>query len=102
MNKSAPPKKLPSEFLPCFSAYYDAGRKFYWIENDRNGWIEITETSLRRYLRAAGISPNCPDAEIISPMDRKLIELQTKFDVAYAGPLAGYPKGIHRSAVIAF
>jgi len=88
-------RKLPSEFLPSFPAYYDTGRKFYWIENARNGWIEITETSLRRHLRAAGISPNCPDGQIISPLDKKLIELQTKFDVAFAGPLAGYPKGIY-------
>ena len=88
-------RKLPSAFLPSFPAYYDTGRKFYWIENDRAGWIEITETSLRRHLHAAGISPNCPDGEIISPLDRKLIELQTKFDVAYAGPLAGHPKGMY-------
>ena len=41
MSKTAPLKKLPSEFLPSFPAYYDTGRKFYWIENDRNAWIEI-------------------------------------------------------------
>lgn len=95
MSNAAKSKKLPSEYLPSFPAYYDTGRKYYWIENDRNAWIEITETSLRRHLRAAGISPNCPDGKIISPMDSKLIELQNKCDVAYAGPLAGHSKGIY-------
>ena len=49
---------------------------------------------MRRHLRAAGVSPKCPDGEIISPLDTNLIELQTKFDVAYAGPLAGHTVGV--------
>ena len=75
-KRKLPSEKLPSDFLPPFSAYYDTGRKYYWIQNARDGWIEVTETSLRRHLRAAGISPNIPDAEIISPLDCKLIGLQ--------------------------
>src|SRR2546426_4021102 len=77
-----------------FTAYYDSGRKYYWIANDRGGWIEVTETSLRRYLQAAGYSPDCPTGQLLSPMDKKFIELQKQFDVAYACPLAGHAKGV--------
>jgi hypothetical protein len=94
MSKKPSGKQMPKDFLRSFPAYYDTGRKFYWIENDRSGWIEINETSLRRHLKAAGISPNCPDGEIMSPLDKRLIELQTKSDVAYAGPLAGHQMGV--------
>ena len=86
---------LPSEFLPPFPAFYDVGRKDYWIQNDRGSWIVVNETSLKRQLRAAGISGKCPDGEIISPLDTGLIEIQTKFDVAYAGPLAGHKQGVY-------
>jgi hypothetical protein len=95
MSKNENQEKRPSDCLPSFPAYYDTGRKDYWIEDSRRVWIEIAETSMRRHLRGAGISQNYPDGEIISPLDRKLNELQTKFNVAYAGPLAGYAKGVY-------
>ena len=27
-------------------AYYDPARKTYWIQNERSGWMEVSETSL--------------------------------------------------------
>jgi len=81
--------------FPPFQAYYDTAQKCYWIENARNSWIEVNETGLKRHLRACGVSPNCPDRKIVSPLDLKLIHLQKHHDVAYAGPLSGHPKGIH-------
>ena len=36
-------------------AFYDAGRKCYWVENSRGGWIEFNEQSLKRLLRANGL-----------------------------------------------
>src|SRR5690242_1670779 len=35
-------------------AHYDAGRKSFWTTNSRGGWIEVSETSLRRILRDHG------------------------------------------------
>jgi hypothetical protein len=77
-----------------FTAYYDFARKCYWTTNARGEFIEITETSARRYLKDAGYCPRAPLDAYISDLDKKLIEIQRECDVAFAGPLAGHPKGL--------
>ena len=74
--------------------YYDVGKKSYWIANSRNGWIEVTETALRRHLKGFGYSVKVPEGALLSPLDERLVQIQTHFDVAFAGPLAGHFKGI--------
>jgi hypothetical protein len=83
--------------LTDFTAYYDAGRKSYWVTDSRGEWIDITETSLRRFLRAAGYSPHRSKGAYISPLETMLMEIQREFDVAFAGPLAGHSKGVLES-----
>ena len=40
-----------TSFNPAeFPAYYEPSRKNYWIQNSRQGWIEVNETALRRLL----------------------------------------------------
>jgi hypothetical protein len=77
-----------------FEAYYDRDKKTYWIKNERGEWIEISETSLKRHLRAANYSPKILGDDPVSPLDQKLIEIQAVADVSYAGRLAGYSKGL--------
>src|SRR5882762_5262476 len=74
-------------------AFYDAGRKCYWVENSRGGWIEFNEQSLKRLLRAKGLRAKKRDEERVSPLDAKITEIQLTYDVAYAGPLAGHQCG---------
>jgi hypothetical protein len=78
----------------AFQAYYDAGRKGFWIQNSRGGWIEVTESSLRRLLRKQGYRAKAAEGEILSELDTKLNEIQLDCDVAFAGPLAGYSAGV--------
>jgi hypothetical protein len=75
-------------------AYYDPGRKCYWIENSRGGWIEINETSLRRHLRSYGLRHKAGEGELQSEINQKLNEIQYTQDVVYAGPLAGHFTGL--------
>ena len=84
----------PTEALPRLAAYYDSSRKGYWIL-DRNGnWLDINETSLRRHLKASGLASDTKRGELISELDAALNDYQLESSVAYAGPLAGYSKGV--------
>ncbi len=74
--------------------YFDAGRKEYWTANDRGGWINLNETQLKRILKQRGISPKVPEGTYVSPLDERLIELQQRCDVHYAGALAGHRAGV--------
>jgi hypothetical protein len=74
--------------------YYDVGRKDYWILNTRGDWITVNETGLKRQLRACGFSAKPREGEVLSDLDDCLNRVQRQFDVTYAGPLAGYQKGL--------
>ncbi len=87
-------KKTPAEALTRLVAHYDTARKLYWILDRRSDWIEVTESSLRRHLKASGISPECPRDRLVSELDETLNNFQLDCAVAYAGPLAGYVKGV--------
>jgi hypothetical protein len=76
-----------------YPAYYDHSRKVYWVENARGCWIEVNETGLGRMLKSEGY-PAKPTTELVSPKDRQIIRIQQENDVAYAGALAGYSKGL--------
>lgn len=83
--------------LPEFEFYYDAGTRQYWIRNNRDGWIEIRESSLRRHLRSLGYKQKS-DGDGLSQIEEALNSCQTSKDVVYAGPLAGYKSGLHEIA----
>jgi hypothetical protein len=87
-------RKTPAESLTRLAANYDTARKLYWILDRRKDWIEVTESSLRRHLKASGISPECTRDRLVSELDETLNNFQLDCAVSYAGPLAGYAKGI--------
>ena len=75
--------------------YFDAGRNCYWIRNDRGSWISLNETQFKRMLRRQGVSPELLPGAYVSALDVHLIQIQQKWDVHYAGSLAGYSTGIY-------
>ena len=77
--------------------YFDPGRGMYWMLNDRGGWININETSLKRRLRSLGYSGTKDEGERLSEVDEHLVHVQTKFDIKYAGPLAGADAGLYET-----
>lgn len=74
--------------------YYDVHRKDYYIKNNRGDWMPLTESSLRRQLRALGYSQKVRDGEKLSELETCLNQIQLCFGVDYVGPLAGYEKGL--------
>lgn len=87
-SSGAPPQALDEV---CF----DFNRQNYWMRNERGGWITLSETQVKRQLRAIGISPRCPEGSYVSPLDQRLLMIQGQRDVNYAGPLAGHHAGIY-------
>ncbi len=83
----APPK--PPE------AYYDSPRGFYWIRDNRNGWVQLNETGVKRFARSQGVSSAVQDGQNVSPLDALVLDLQTTRNVTYAGPLSGYKTGVY-------
>ena len=75
--------------------YFDAGRNCYWLRNDRDGWISLNETQFKRMLRRHGVSPEVLPGAYVSMLDIRLIDIQQKADVHYAGSLAGYSTGVY-------
>jgi hypothetical protein len=84
----------PGDDGKVLKVFYDAGRKCFWVENSRGGWIEFNEQSLKRLLRAEGYRSKRLEGERISPLDEKITQVQLTQDVAYAGPLAGHRCGV--------
>lgn len=75
--------------------YFDAGRNCYWIRDLRGGWISLNETQFKRMLRRQGVSPKVINGKYVSLLDLRLIDVQQRADVHYAGALAGYSAGVY-------
>ena len=86
-----PPDTTPK--LP--EAYYDSAKKVYWIQDARETWIEVSESSVKRLFRSHGVSAAVPKGNALVPLDSALLEVQLERNVNYAASLAGHAKGIY-------
>lgn len=77
------------------SAYYDSDQGRYYMKNDREFWINVTESSVKRFLRLDVYGKMTKVEGLDKAMDEHLLTMQRKLDVEYAGPLAGFPAGLH-------
>ena len=93
-KKWAKAEQIPTTEPKCPLAYYDTGGQIYWIQDLYGEWIRINEKSLDRHLRAHGFSRTQGEGQLLSPLEKCINNLQRKSNVAYAGPLAGYRKGL--------
>jgi hypothetical protein len=87
----SPRPKPPEQF------YYDAARKEYLLKNGRGVWHNLTESQFRKELAIRGHRTKARDDELVSEVDRAIIGIRDKFDVAYSGPLAGHPAGFYEA-----
>ena len=76
---------------------FDFQRGCYWKCDERGAWITFDQSRIRRHLKAAGLSPQKPEGCLLSPLEEELTVIEEQYNVDYAGPLAGYPAGIHNS-----
>jgi hypothetical protein len=74
--------------------YFDPNLGCYWIENSRGDWIKNNTSDLIRRLKAAGFARTLEPGATVSQLDQQIIQIQDEQDVAYAGSLAGYRKGV--------
>jgi hypothetical protein len=83
----------PADALPKPEVYFYPERGCYYIRDNRGAFIQVNETSLKRHLKAQGMSRfDEPDGGP-GVIDRFLNETQTTKNVFYATPLAGHTAG---------
>lgn len=87
---------------PVLVAYYDQTRKEYLIQDRGGGWVAVNETGLKRIMRQCGFDNRPRRGESLSEVEHKLIEIQTRFNVQFAGPVAGYQAGVHQTPDVRF
>lgn len=75
------------------TVFYDRSRKEYLVLDGHENWFPVNESMLRRQCRVLGMQVKPPEGGGISAFDMFLFNLQTEKGVAYAGALAGHPKG---------
>ena len=74
--------------------YYDSATRLYFRQDSNGLYLAVDEKSVARALVVEmGLSRKSEGGG--SEVEFALNRIQTRFNVAYAGPLAGYPAGLH-------
>lgn len=92
------PPDADFETAPAVPQYwYDERRGRYWHVTERGEWVDKSEKQLVRWLKQSGVRTfaDAKGGEAVSPAEEILIDSETDRRVFYAGPLAGYPAGLH-------
>ncbi len=76
-------------------AYYEAPTGKYYLKNGRGVWLALAEKQLSQELRNFGYSIKRSEGEPLSKVENFLCTTRNQFDIAYAGPLAGYREGFY-------
>ena len=79
--------------------YFDELAGCFWIRNDEQLWVNVSEGGFKRHLKKHKALRDKPaPSAVISPLDEEVSRVEKNCRVAYAGILAGYKKGIHMVA----
>jgi hypothetical protein len=85
--------------VPLFH-YAERGQ---WYSGDgRGGYSKISDSQAKAFVAAFGFHKNVKDTYGNTIAESAMLWLSQNKRVAYAGPLAGYPAGVHESAGIRF
>lgn len=74
---------------------FDERRNAFWLQNQRDEWISLSERSLRRHLKGLGRRIKTEEGETLSQIDQMVEHAEMLRRVEYAGPLAGWWSGFH-------
>ena len=82
--------------LPLPPVYYHARETSYWRMDENDRWIKVNDASAKSFIaeHAYSKSPSTPGAN--SEVEKCIMEIQAKQNVAYVGPLAGHCAGVYR------
>ena len=88
---------LQGEDSKCLEGiFYDAKTGKYYYPN-QDGWVEMSETSLKRHLRQVGLSRHADGGRPVSQLDETINAIQLDHHIHFAGALAGRRKGLFTS-----
>jgi hypothetical protein len=91
VTASVPPQTPPRHF----PAYYDH-RAGHYLLDATHGWTQLGKEDLMQHLRLAGwCDERRNNTKHLSSLDYELIRIQTENKIDYAGPVAGYRKGLY-------
>jgi hypothetical protein len=82
--------------LPLPPVYYHARETSYWRMDENNRWIKVNDASAKSFIAEHAYSKCPPSPGANSEVDRCIMEIQARQNVAYVGPLAGHAGGIYR------
>ena len=86
------------EALPAPPLYYHGRDTSYWRRDESDSWIRVNETSAKSFVVEHGYSRAATRSGANNDVDRCLMRVQSNRNVAYIGPLAGFPSGVHPMA----
>lgn len=84
----------PSDVLPLPEIYFDHQRGKFCTLDKRGNWIFFNTGDVERKLKDMGYSDKTGGPEN-SEVAQCIFDVQNEQNIAYAGPLAGYSKGIY-------
>lgn len=73
----------------------------YWTQTKEGVWYPRQRVDIMLVLKAHGLTTHVVDG-LVSPADTCLLAIQDNRNIQYAGPLAGYPDGIHENQGVRF
>lgn len=84
------------KMVQAINLYYDGGGR--WFGPSLNGYAMMKDSQAASYCASYGFSKSDKESNRmgIKPVDRAMLWLKQNRVVAYAGPLAGYPAGVHQ------
>jgi len=97
-NPSPNPNRDPSlrSLLRRPVIHYDKISHVYWTPERDGNYTSILEDAARDLLRQCGLNPKTENGEVISQLDREMNRIRMDCGVDFAGPISGYPKGLHQ------
>jgi len=82
------------ENLPLPPVYYHGREASYWREDDAGSWIKINETAAKNFVADFGYLKRM-EKDANCEADDCLLKLQSRQNVVFVGPLAGFDAGVH-------
>jgi len=69
----------------------------WWFQDVTRSWCGFTGKMAESYLKQNGIKGAREDSEVMSDLERVTLHIATNHRVAYAGPIAGWKRGIQHN-----
>ena len=82
-----------TEALPLPEVYYQASDSCYWRKDGSGVWISVNSDMAKKFVVECGRSKTPENSGENSEADRCLLDIQTRQNVVYAGPISGHQAG---------